>query len=82
MAKKNTIDPNEEKDPLDEEIDFSRMPVMPRGRLDPQKRLGTNIVVLDPDIAKAFPTDEAVNEALRLILKASALASGVKTSSQ
>jgi hypothetical protein len=26
---------------------------------------GTNLVLLSPDVAKAFPTEEAVNEALR-----------------
>ncbi len=30
---------------------------------------GTNLVLLEPDVAKAFQTDEAVNEALRLVIK-------------
>ncbi len=30
---------------------------------------GTNLVLLSPDVAAAFPTAEAVNEALRLLLK-------------
>lgn len=30
---------------------------------------GTNLVRLDPDVADAFPTEEAVNEALRFVLK-------------
>jgi hypothetical protein len=30
---------------------------------------GTNIVLLDGDVAQAFPNDEAVNEALRLVIK-------------
>ena len=30
---------------------------------------GTNIVHLDPDVAAAFPTEKAVNEALRSVLK-------------
>ncbi len=55
---------------LRDEYDLSKLPVMPKGRFDPKRRLGTNIVVLEPDVAKAFPNDEAVNEALRLILKA------------
>jgi len=29
----------------------------------------TNTVQLDPDVAAAFPTEEAVNEALRFVLK-------------
>lgn len=31
-------------------------------------REGTNVVFLDPDIAKVFTSSEAVNEALRLLL--------------
>ena len=30
---------------------------------------GTNIVLLSPDVAKASPSDEAVNEALRLVIQ-------------
>jgi hypothetical protein len=56
---------------LQEEYDLSKMTVLPRGRYDPKRRAGSNVVVLEPEIAKAFPNDEAVNEALRLILEAS-----------
>jgi hypothetical protein len=31
---------------------------------------GSNVVVLEPDIAKAFPDSAAVNDALRVVLKA------------
>ena len=31
---------------------------------------GSNVVVLEPDIAKAFPNSAAVNDALRVVLKA------------
>ncbi|MCC6569811.1 MAG: hypothetical protein IT315_11295 [Anaerolineales bacterium] len=55
---------------LRKEYDLSKMTVLPRGRFDPKRRVGSNVVVLEPEIAKAFPNDEAVNEALRLILKA------------
>lgn len=30
---------------------------------------GTNLVLLAPDVARAFPTEEAVNEALRLVMR-------------
>jgi hypothetical protein len=30
---------------------------------------GTNLVLLDEDVAEAFPTDQAVNEALRLVIQ-------------
>jgi hypothetical protein len=31
---------------------------------------GSNVVVLEPDVAKAFPNSAAVNDALRVVLKA------------
>jgi len=30
---------------------------------------GTNLVLLSPEVAKVFPTDEAVNDALRSLIK-------------
>ena len=58
---------------LREEYELSQMTILPKGRFDPKTRIGKNVVVLDPDVAKAFPNDEIVNEALRLLLKASQL---------
>ena len=40
-----------------------------RGKYAEQYRAGTNLVLLDADLAKAFPNEKAVNEALRLVLK-------------
>lgn len=31
--------------------------------------MGTNLVLLDPDVSRAFPTAEAVNQALRLVIQ-------------
>lgn len=39
-----------------------------RGKLYPAYQQGTNLVLLSPDVAKAFPTDEAVNTALRSLM--------------
>ena len=36
-----------------------------RGKYLESFRSGTNLVLLQPDVAKAFPTEEAVNDALR-----------------
>jgi hypothetical protein len=36
-----------------------------RGKYADRYARGSNVVVLDPDVAAAFPTAEAVNEALR-----------------
>jgi hypothetical protein len=58
---------------LKEEYDLSKMTILPKGRFDPKRRIGNNVIVLEPDVAKAFPNDETVNEALRLLLKASKL---------
>ncbi|MCD6345101.1 MAG: hypothetical protein J7M17_05835 [Anaerolineae bacterium] len=54
---------------LREEYDLSKLPIVPRGRYAPERRMGKNLVVLDPDVAQAFQNDEAVNAALRLILQ-------------
>lgn len=40
-----------------------------RGKYVEEYRRGTNLVLLDPDVASAFENDAAVNEALRLALK-------------
>jgi len=40
-----------------------------RGKYVERYRAGTNLVLLDPDVAKAFPNERAVNEALRLVLE-------------
>ena len=41
---------------------------------------GTNLVLLDSDVAEAFPNDEAVNEALRLVIKLTKLTMSEKNS--
>jgi hypothetical protein len=56
-------------DELAEEYDLASMPIMPRGRYAPERRLRKNLVVLDADLVQAFPNDEAVNKALRLVLQ-------------
>lgn len=49
-----------------------------QGKYAARCRKGTNLVLLDPEVAKAFPTDSAVNEALRLVLRLSSLSVGTK----
>lgn len=39
------------------------------GKYADRYKEGTNLVLLAPDVARAFPTDEAVNEALRLVMR-------------
>jgi len=40
-----------------------------RGKYAERYKAGTNLVLLAPDVAQAFPSDEAVNEALRLVIQ-------------
>lgn len=41
---------------------------MVRGKYASRAAVATNVVVLDPVVAKAFPTDEAVNQALQSLI--------------
>jgi hypothetical protein len=60
---------SEEEDDLRPEYDFSTMKGGVRGKYVERYRAGTNLVLLDPDIAAAFPDGKAVNDALRLLLQ-------------
>ena len=42
-----------------------------RGKYVERYRAGVNVVLLAPDVAQAFPTEDAVNEALRLVMRIS-----------
>ena len=59
---------NELDDDLRPEYDFANMTDGVRGKYVDRYRSGTNVVLLEPDIAAAFPTAESVNEALRMLL--------------
>jgi len=39
-----------------------------RGKYSKRLRESTNVVILEPEVAKAFPNDEAVNKALRSLI--------------
>jgi len=39
-----------------------------RGKYFESYRKGSNLVLLSPDVAKVFPTEEAVNEVLRSLI--------------
>jgi len=57
------------EDELRPEYDFANMKGGVRGKYVERYREQTNFVLLDPDVADAFPTSEAVNEALRLLMQ-------------
>jgi hypothetical protein len=49
------------------EYDFS---TAVRGKYYERYQEGTNVVVIDPDVAEVFPTAKAVNDALRKLVLA------------
>ena len=55
-----------EEDTMRPEYDFSKAV---RGVTAKRYAEGTNIVLLDPDVAEIFPNARAVNEALRTIAR-------------
>jgi hypothetical protein len=40
-----------------------------RGKYAERFQQGTNLVLLDPEVAAAFPSHQAVNDALRLVIQ-------------
>ena len=56
------------KDDLRPEYDFSKLGIPIRGKYAETYKQGSNIVLLDEDIAKAFSSEKAVNDALRLLM--------------
>lgn len=47
----------------------SDFPTLVRGKYAARLARETNVVMLEPEVAKAFPNDRAVNEALRGLLE-------------
>jgi hypothetical protein len=60
---------SEASDWLRPEYKRSELGEIVRGKYARRLAESTNIVVLDPQVAKAFPTDDAVNTALRGLLE-------------
>ena len=50
--------------------DLRKLKLVGKGIYAERYRSGTNLVLLEPDVREAFPDDESVNEALRVIAKA------------
>ena len=58
------------KDELRPEYDLkSLLKERTRGKYAARYNAGTNLVLLEPDVARAFPNEKAVNEALKLVIK-------------
>lgn len=58
--------PTPDDDTMREEYDFTGGV---RGKYASRFAKGSNVVILDPDVAKAFKTSVAVNDALREVLR-------------
>jgi len=56
-------------DELRLEYDFSQMKCGVKGKYVERYQAGTNMVLLDFDVAQAFLTEDTVNEALRLLMQ-------------
>ncbi len=56
-------------DDLRPEYDESVLRDGVRGKYHARYQRGNNLVLLDPDVAKAFPDAKTVNEALRMLMK-------------
>lgn len=61
---------DEDMDEMRPEYDFRKLKFIGRGIYAERYRSGTNLVLLEPDIRRAFPDDQSVNEALRVIANA------------
>ncbi len=65
-------------EPLDDELrpeyDAALIRSGVRGKYAERFKAGTNLVPLAPDVAAAFPNAQAVNDALRLLIKVAAKA--------
>ena len=59
-------------DNLQEGFDVSSLTRGVRGKHLARYRSGTNLVLLAPDVAAAFPSEEAVNKAHRSLIKLAA----------
>jgi hypothetical protein len=56
------------RDELRAEYDLSKMQGAVRGKYAQRYKEGSNVIMLAPDVAEAFPNAQAVNEALRLLM--------------
>ncbi len=49
-----------------------------RGKYFDEYKKGTNLILLSPDVAAAFPDDASVNEALRTLMKIARKSTGLR----
>jgi ribosomal 50S subunit-associated protein YjgA (DUF615 family) len=63
------VETETEEDELRPEYDLSQLKRRVRGKYVERYREGTNLVLLEPDVAEAFPDADSVNEALRFLIR-------------
>ncbi len=56
-------------DDLRPEYDLSQLGPMVRGKYYRQAMAGTNLILIEPELARVFPDSESVNRALRLLME-------------
>jgi len=61
-------------DDLRPEYDLSSLGRGVRGKYFRRATAGTNLVLIDPDLARTFPTGKAVNDALRMLVRVASAA--------
>jgi hypothetical protein len=59
-------------DDMRKEYDLSKLAGGVRGKYYRRATAGTNLVLIEPDLANMFPDSEAVNRALRVLAEAAA----------
>jgi hypothetical protein len=70
---------NKGTDELRPEYDLSKLKGGVRGKYYERARAGTNLVLIEPDLANVFPDADAVNRALRLLADTAETAAAHKT---
>ena len=61
------VSTSKKADELRPDYDLSKLKGGVRGKYYERARAGTNLVLIEPDLANVFPDTDAVNRALRLL---------------
>ena len=69
LTKEQTNKTKQTEDEMRPEYDLTKLTGRVRGKYVERYRSGTNLVLLESDVQAAFPDAEAVNEALRMLMK-------------
>jgi hypothetical protein len=66
---KKRTEKQKRRDELRREYDLSKLKGGVRGKYVARFRVGTNLVLLSPDVAAYFPDEQSVNAALRTLIR-------------